>query len=70
MRKFTIDDFLEAAENYYKAFDDRMFDEKSIPFMRGYEHGKRGAYKNPYKMEGFIGLYDRGYSYGLKEVLK
>ena len=63
----TLDEWFEIAKQYHAEFDKRMFNEKSIPFMKGYNHGMKGIYKNPYKTEGFEGLYSRGYSYALNE---
>jgi hypothetical protein len=55
-------------ENILNVFDDKMFQEKSIPFMKGYRNGKKGLYKNPYKTYGFSGLYDRGYNMALNQT--
>jgi hypothetical protein len=63
----TLDEWIEIAHQYYSAFDKRMFEEKSIPFMRGYDHGKKCIYKNPYKTNGFAELYNRGFSFAENE---
>jgi hypothetical protein len=57
---------MKLLENILNVFDDKMFQEKSIPFMKGYRNGKKGLYKNPYKTYGFSGLYERGYNMALK----